>query len=43
MVAKEDFYFGLEYESPEVGELEISVEGLLCMSNELLEETEGEW
>ena len=32
-----------EYISPEVEILDVVSEGVLCASNELLEETEGEW
>ena len=32
-----------KYVSPAVSELELYPEGILCSSNELLEENEGEW
>lgn len=32
-----------EYISPEMEILDLVSEGLLCASNELLEENEGEW
>ena len=34
---------GNEYVSPEIEILDIMSEGVLCESNELLEEYEGEW
>lgn len=34
---------GNEYVSPEMEILDLVSEGVLCASNELLEETEGEW
>ena len=34
---------GNEYVSPEIEILDIMSEGVLCASNELLEEYEGEW
>lgn len=34
---------GNEYISPEVEILDVVSEGVLCASNELLEENEGEW
>ena len=34
---------GNEYVSPEMEILDLVSEGLLCASNELLEENEGEW
>lgn len=34
---------GNEYVSPEVEILGLVSEGVLCASNELLEENEGEW
>lgn len=34
---------GNEYVSPEMEILDIMSEGVLCASNELLEENEGEW
>ena len=39
------FYRAMEkhYVSPEMEILEIQAEGVLCASNELLEEYEGEW
>ena len=39
------FYIAMEkhYVSPEMEILEIQAEGVLCASNELLEEYEGEW
>lgn len=33
----------IEYVSPALSVLEIYPEGLICGSNELLEENEGEW
>lgn len=33
----------IEYVSPALAVLEIYPEGLICGSNELLEENEGEW
>ena len=33
----------IEYVSPALSVLEIYLEGLICGSNELLEENEGEW
>jgi hypothetical protein len=34
---------GNEYVSPEMEILDLVSEGVLCSSNELLEEIEGEW
>lgn len=34
---------GNEYISPEMEILDLVSEGVLCASNELLEENEGEW
>ena len=34
---------GNEYVSPEMEILDLVSEGVLCASNELLEENEGEW
>lgn len=31
------------YETPEIEVLEINAEGVLCASNEILDENEGEW
>lgn len=31
------------YETPEIVVLEIDAEGVLCASNEILDENEGEW
>lgn len=31
------------YETPEIEVLEIDAEGVLCASNEILDENEGEW
>ena len=34
---------GEEYLSPEVNVMLLNYEGVICSSNEMLDETEGEW
>jgi hypothetical protein len=38
-----DGHMGEDYVSPEIELLDLVHEGVLCFSNERLEETEGEW
>ena len=32
-----------EYQAPEVDVIMLNCEGVICSSNEMLDETEGEW